>query len=124
MIEYVCACNIKSSTHSETHLAHHATRLSDGWESAQSWCLPNIKTNQRHRLELSLHHKIYSISLTLSLFLRELNTDLNAIITILPFLSLGAEEPLTRDEVPGPGNILDKILPSPPLCAPGQRSLT
>jgi hypothetical protein len=36
----------------------------------------------------------------------------------------GAEEPLTRDEVPGPGNILDKTLPSPPRGAPGQRSLT
>jgi hypothetical protein len=31
-----------------------------------------------------------------------------------------AEEPLTRDEVPGPGNILGKILPSLPRGAPGQ----
>jgi hypothetical protein len=36
--------------------------------------------------------------------------------------SLGAEEPL-RDEVPGPGNILDKILPLDPRGAPAQRSL-
>jgi hypothetical protein len=42
----------------------------------------------------------------------------------VPIKTKGAEEALTRDEVPGPGNILDKILPSPSRGAPGQRSLT